>query len=142
MHLSHIQKSWVELGSAPIRGDVDILNVDLFGRAVLSDHAIQVQQLWVEQGSAPMRAKVEKPLHTWAGQVLVWLTCFGGLAASLQQGIHQNPRNINLLVCRVCLGRFLGGGSQTRGWRPLAAARTGPLPSGMDRCMFECADVR
>ena len=44
-----------------MRGDVDLFNVDLFGRAVLSDNAMHVQQLWVELGSAPMRAKIKQP---------------------------------------------------------------------------------
>ena len=132
-----------------MRGDVDLFNVDLFGRAVLSDHAIHVQQFWVELGSTPMRAKVEQPLHNLVGQLPVWLTCFGW-AASVQQGSHQNPTNINSPVIRVstcrriCLGRFLGGGSQTRGWLPPAVARTGPLPSelSLERCRYKCADVR
>ena len=64
----------MELGSTPISGDVDLLNVDLCGRAMLSDRATRVQQLCVDLGSPPMRAKVEKPLHNWAGQLPVWLT--------------------------------------------------------------------
>ena len=74
----------MELGSTPIHGDVDLFNVDLFGRAVLSDHAIHDQHFWVELGSTPMRAKEEKPLHNWAGQLPVWLTCLGvgGLRAT------------------------------------------------------------
>ena len=39
------------------------------------------------------------------------------------------------------LGRCLGGGSHTRGWPPPAAVRTGPLPSDLDRCRYECVDV-
>ena len=70
--------------------DVKLFNVDLFGRAMLGDHAINVQQLWVELGSTPMRAKAEKPLHNWAGQLLVRLLFFfffflggvGGLSAT------------------------------------------------------------
>ena len=42
------------------------------------------------------------------------------------------------------LGRFLGGGSHTKGWLPPAVARTGPLPSelSLERCRYKCADVR
>ena len=42
------------------------------------------------------------------------------------------------------LGRFLGGGSHTRGWLPPAVASTGPLPSelSLGRCRYKCADVR
>ena len=55
IHLSHIQKFWVELGSTPIHGDVDLFNVDLFGRAMLSDHAMHDHHLLVELGSTPMK---------------------------------------------------------------------------------------
>ena len=64
----------MELGSTPIRGDVGPFNADLFGRAMLSDRATRVQQCCGDLGSTPMRAKVEKPLHNWAGQLPVWLT--------------------------------------------------------------------
>ena len=75
----------VELGSTPIHGDVDLFNVDLCGRAMLSDHAIHDQHIRVELGSTPMRDKEEKPLQNWAGQFPVWLTCFwvGGLTATM-----------------------------------------------------------
>ena len=79
-----------------MRGEVALFNVDLCGRAVLSDHAIHVQQFWVELGSAPMRAKVEQPLDNLVGQLPVWLTCFGW-AASVQQGSRQNPRTLTRL---------------------------------------------
>jgi len=63
---------------------VDLLNVDLFGRAKLSGHAIHDQHYLVELGSTPMSAKEEKPLHNWAGQLPAWLTCswVGGLSAT------------------------------------------------------------
>ena len=64
-----MQLSWVELGSTPIHGDVDLFNVDLFGRAMLSDRATRVQHVLLDLGPTPMRAKVEKPLHNWAGQL-------------------------------------------------------------------------
>ena len=74
----------MELGSTPIHGDVDPFNVDLFGRAVLSDHAMHVQHMLLELGSTPMRDKEYKPLHNWAGQLPVWLTCcgVGGVSAT------------------------------------------------------------
>ena len=111
------------------------------------NHAIHVQQFRVELGSAPMRAKIEQPLHNWVGQLPVWLTCFGR-AASVQQGSHQNPTNMNSSIIRVstcrriCLGRLLGEGLQTRGWLPPAVARTGPLPLVLERCSYECVDMR
>ena len=43
--MSPIHKFWVELGSTPIHGDVGLFNVDLCGRAVLSDHAIHDQHV-------------------------------------------------------------------------------------------------
>ena len=91
---------WVELGSTPIHGDVDLFNVDLCGRAVLSDHGIHAQHLWVELGSAPMRAKAANPLHNWADQLPVWLTCFAGGRP------HCNKVTTNALkiLTRLCFG--------------------------------------
>ena len=91
---------WVELGSTPIHGDVDLFNVDFFGRAVLSDHVIHVQQLLVELGSTPTRAKEDKPLHNWAGQLPVWLTCFAGG----QPHCNKVTTKTLKILTRLCFG--------------------------------------
>ena len=63
---------------------MNLFNVDVFGQAMLNDPATRVQTLRVDLGSTPTRAEVEKALHTWAGQLPVWLTYFGvaGLSAT------------------------------------------------------------
>ena len=131
-----------------MRGDVDLCNVDLFGRAVLSDLAIHVQHFWGDLGSAPMRAQVDQPLHNWIGQLPLWLTCFGW-AASVQQGSDHKHTNMNSPVMRVstcrriCLGRFLGGGSQTRGWPPTGSGEDGATDltwRGVGMNVWMCAE--
>ena len=83
-----------------MRGDVDLFNVDLFGRAVLSDHAMHVQYCSVELGSAPMRAKVEQPLHNWIGQLPVWLTCCAGGRPHCNKVTTKNRK----ILTRLCFG--------------------------------------